>query len=340
MNEAAASEAELATILAGYAVPALPGPHGHVVSARVLRVSTAAGDLAIKLFAADERAVAHVEVTVLAHLQAGLDDDCRVQHLVRTRAGEAWLELGERRVLVTRWEHGFHRAYHEIDPPGWAQLGRTLATLHRRLDAARMVLPDALHEIRARDLDRDRELLEEHRRRAASSQAAAAPSVRRLLDDRATLLERHAVRCQRTLPTGDTAPIHNDYNVHNYLFHRQGPPTILDWERAVRAPRELEVARCLSHLPLVAPRCAWAFVDGYLERRALDPRRLAWAFDASLRAHALKHWPVELWLAGAPGAAARVHAMAEIVRAFVAGHAGLEAFIDALRTRAQRGPTA
>ncbi len=333
MTEPVVSDAELERVLAGYGLSPVPGENARVVTARVLRVSTTGGELALKIFAPHELAVARVESEVLAHLCGGDDREARVQQLLRTASGEALLRLGERSVLATQWEPGSQRAYHEIDAPAWAALGRTLATLHRRLDDARVALPDALDEIRSRDLARDRETLADHRRRVEQRPSPVAAVLLRLLDDRSTLLERHAVRCQATLPVGERAPIHNDFNVHNYLFHDEGPPTILDWERAVRAPRELEVIRCLNHLPLVAPGSAWAFVEGYLERRPLHAARLAWALDASLRAHALKHWPVELWLAGAPGADDRIRALAEIVRALVEGRDPLDAFIDELRTR-------
>lgn len=334
----ALSEAELEHVLAGYGLPAKPGAEARVVTARVLRVVGVAGELAIKVFGGEQQARARVEAGLLAHLGAGGGDGHRVQRLVRTLEGRELLALDDRRVLVTRWEDGFHRAYRDIDAAGWAGLGRTLAALHGRLDdAPPLGLASVLDEVRERELDRDRELLEEHRRRAARSPAPGAAVVQRLLDDRAILLRRHAIRCQRMLPPGEPAPIHNDYNVHNYLFHHEGPPTILDWERAVRAPRELEVMRCLSHLPLVAPSSAWAFVGGYLERRTLDPSRIAWAGDAAIRAHALKHWPVELWLVGEPGAVERLRGMAEIVRALVEGQPRLEVFLDELRRRITRG---
>jgi Ser/Thr protein kinase RdoA (MazF antagonist) len=336
----AVSHAELEQILAGYGVAAKHGGEARVVTARVLRVAGVGGELAVKVFAGEQQARARIEAGLLAHLGAGGGDGQRVQRLVRTVEGHELLALDERRVLVTRWEHGSHRAYQEIDAAGWAVLGRTLAALHRRLDdAPPLGLASVLEEIGEHDLDRDREVLEDHRRRAGQSHGPGVAVVQRLLDDRAILLERHAARCQRALPDGETAPIHNDYNVHNFLFHREGAPTILDWERAVRAPRELEVIRCLSHLPLVDPSVAWAFVEGYLERRALEPSRIAWAVDASIRAHALKHWPVELWLDGGPGAAERIGGMAEIVRALVEGEQRLGAFCDELRIRITRGAT-
>jgi Ser/Thr protein kinase RdoA (MazF antagonist) len=343
----AISDAELERVLAWYGLTARDGaPTARVVTARVLRVAVVDGELAIKVFGREQHARARAEAALLAHLGAGGGDGYRVQRLVRTVAGEELLALDDRRVLVTRWEHGSHRGYQEIDATGWAVLGRTLAALHRSLDDAPPIgLPSVVDEIRERDIDRDREILEDHRRRARESHAAGAVVALRLLDDRAILLERHANRCQSALPDGEIAPIHNDYNVHNFLFDHEGAPTptptpvVLDWERAARAPRELEVIRCLSHLPWVAPASAWAFVDGYLERRALDPERIAWSVDASIRAHALKHWPVELWLDGAPGAVERLAGNAEIVCALVEGQHRLEAFIDALRTRITRGST-
>lgn len=331
-----------------------------VVTARVLHLPHllhGGGGLALKVFSAEQRAEALVESSLLAHLNDGRAEGYRVQPLVRTASGEALLSLGERRVLVTRWVHGVHRSYREIDAAGWAELGRTLAALHLRLDEAPPDLPlrRLVDELRARDLDDDRRVLQQHRQRAAAIRRSGgrplAEQVEILLADRLELLERHATHAQAELlaPWADAPdrPIHNDFNVHNYLFDEpfdepfdeHGPPLILDWERAILAPREYEVCRCLNHLPLVAPAFAWAFVDGYLERRALDPERVAWAIDAAVTAHALKHWPIEPWLCAEPGSAERIAGMAEIVRSFVEGRPRLLAFVEELRARIQPSRT-
>jgi Ser/Thr protein kinase RdoA (MazF antagonist) len=329
---------ELEQVLRGHGLPprAAGGPP-RVVTGRVLHVASAGGELAIKVFAPGQAAQARTEGSLLEHLGAGDRAGYRVQRLVRTVDGRVLLELGERRVLVTRWEHGVHRSYREIDADGWAALGRTLAALHLRLDQApALPLPRWVEGLQGRDLDGDRRTLQEHRRRAAVGDRPGAELVGQLLADRAVLLDRHAARCVAALPDGDDRPIHNDYNVHNYLFHDDGPPTILDWERAILAPREFEVCRCLAHLPLVAPAFAWAFVAGYLERRALDPDLVGWAVDAAVAMHALKHWPVEAWLAGAPGAEDRIAGIAEIVRSFADGRARLSAFAGQLRAAIRR----
>jgi Ser/Thr protein kinase RdoA (MazF antagonist) len=311
-----------------------------VVTARVLHVPSTGGAVAIKVFPAEQHAAATVEAGLLAYLEhapqarAGAH---RVQSLRRTLAGEPLLPLGDCRVLVTRWEDGFHLAYHEIDTTGWLMLGRILAAIHLDLDlyddAPALPLRSFVDDLRARDLDEDRRTLDAHRRRAATCPHPHAPLLRRMLDDRTALFDLHAHACQATAPSGPDHPIHNDYNVHNTLFHAHGAPTILDWERAILAPRELEVCRSLAHLPLVAPASAWAFVEGYLSLRALDPERVPWAMQACALVHARKHWPVEPALADAPGAAERIGGMAEIVRSFVEGRPRLAAFTADLCAR-------
>lgn len=340
MGSGPLTSAELRTVLEGYGLGAPDDEVPRVVTARVLHLTRTGGGVAIKVFAATEAGPAQAEAALLAHLRGHADEDYRVLEPRPTGDGRGLLALGERRVLVTRWVTGVHRSYREIDASGWATLGRTLAALHRRLDDAPAIpLRSVVEELRARRLDEDRRLMAEHRRRAEGRRAEEAPLVSHLLAQRLVLLERHAARAQATLPPDERRPLHNDYNVHNYLFHEEGPPTILDWERAMHGPREYEVCRCLNHLPLVAPALAWAFVDGYLERRSLDPDRVEWALHAAVSAHALKHWPVELWLADAPGAAARLAGMAEIVRSLVDGAAELETFGCGLRARIRERAT-
>jgi aminoglycoside phosphotransferase (APT) family kinase protein len=334
--------AALDAVLRGHGLPLHDYAPPRAVSARVLHLPSAAGGLAIKVFSAAEHAEATTEAALLTYLgQAPLAvaGAHRVQQRVRPLGDEALLSLGDRRVLVTRWEEGFHLAYHEIEATGWFVLGRVLAALHLDLDQAPpLPLRSLVAELRARDLDEDRRTLDEHRRRATDGPHPRVPLLRRMLDDRTALFDLHAHACQAAAPIADDRPIHNDYNVHNYLFHDDGAPTILDWERAVLAPRELEVCRCLAHLPLVAPASAWALVEGYLSLRALDPDLVPWAMQACALIHALKHWPVEPALAGAPGAAERIAGMAEIVRAFVEGCPRLEAFTAELCARIRRYP--
>jgi len=320
---------ELEQVLRGYGLPLSEDATPTVVTARVLHLPTPDGGLAIKVFAAEQHAQARIEASLLDHLDIGEGRGAgyRVQQLLRTPSGQTLLPQSDRLVLVTRWQQGFHRSYREIDAPHWSVLGRTLAALHLRLDEAPpLPLRRFVDDLRTRDLDHDRRLLEAHLHRATTTPRPDAPLVQRYLADRIALFDLHAHPCQTNLPPADAPPIHNDYNVHNYLFHDHGPPTILDWERAIRAPRELEVCRCLAHLPLVAPTSAWAFIEGYLALRSLDPELVAWALRACITLHALKHWPVESWLAGEPGSSERVAGMAEIVRSFVESRPRWDAF--------------
>lgn len=324
-------------MLRGYGLSLRDGDAPRVVTPRVLHLPATGGGLAIKVFPAEHLAEARTEASLLVHLGENKGrGGYRVQHLLRTSAGEPLLLLDDRRILVTRWEPGFHLAYHEIDTTGWLLLGRVLAALHLALDdAPTLPLRSFLADLRARDLDVDRRTLDDHRRRAAASPHPHAPLLQRMLADRTALFDLHAAACQAAALSTNTTdhPIHNDYNVHNYLFHDHGAPTILDWERSILAPRELEVCRCLAHLPLVAPASAWALVEGYLSLRTLDPDRVPWAMQACLTLHALKHWPVEPALAGVPGAGERLTGQAEIVRSFVDGRARLEAFTAELCAR-------
>lgn len=342
-----ASEA-LTEVLRAYGLVRRDAAPPRVVTVRVLHVESTGGAVAIKVFPAEQHAAATTEAALLAYLEHAPQARAgarRVQLLRRTLAGDTLLPLGERRVLVTRWEDGFHLAYHEVATTGWLMLGRSLAAIHLDLDhvdlddaPAPVSLRSFVDDLRACDLDEDRRTLDAHRRRAAACSHPHAPLLRRMLDDRTALFDLHAHACQATAPTGRDHPIHNDYNVHNYLFHAHGAPTILDWERAILAPRELEVCRSLAHLPLVAPASAWAFVEGYLSLRALDPERLPWAMQACALVHARKHWPVEPALAGVPGAAERIAGMAEIVRSFVEGRPRLAAFTAELCARIRQRP--
>ena len=153
--------------------------------------------------------------------------------------------------------------------------------------------------------------------------------------ERGALLRRPAPalrRARRALradlrPSDDERPIHNDYNQFNYLFRPARPPLILDWEGAIGAPREYEVVRCLNHLPLVAPAQARRFLDGYLERRRLRPRAAARGRSTRRSTdHALKHWRLEGWLRGDPGADPHFAATRQMVRMLTSERAGLDGF--------------
>ncbi|MCX4240439.1 phosphotransferase enzyme family protein [Paraliomyxa miuraensis] len=335
------SPAELEHVLRAHGLPWRDGQAAPAITARVLHVPALDGGFAIKVFGPEQRARARAEAALLRHLGTEPLTDVGVQQRVPPSSGELLLALDERLVLVTRWQAGAHRSYQAIDADGWEGLGRAMAELHLRLDQAPWLpLPSLMADLRARNLEADRRLIDEHRRHVEASGRPDAELVAQLLGDRSVLLDRHAERSQATPPSADDRPIHNDYNVHNFLFHADGPPTILDWERSIFAPREFELCRCLGHLPLVAPSHAWALVEGYLQRRSLRPALVRWALDVAVSVHALKHWPVEQWLAREPGSEERIPALAEIVRALAEQAAELEAFGAELeaRTRVQEAP--
>ena len=242
--------AELAAVLRAHGLEPVPDDPPRRVTPRVLHLRRTGGGIAIKVLAPEHAAAARVEAALLAHL-AGAGEGYRVLRRVVPQGGEAPVVIDGRSVLVTRWEPGHHRPYEAIDVDGWATLGSTLAALHRRLDQAAELppLPDLVEGLRALSLDDERRRLGQHQRAVRARGGPGAELLLAMLDERRILLERHASEALARLPAGEHAPIHNDYNVHNYLFHEHGPPTILDWERAVRAPREHELLRCLNHLP-------------------------------------------------------------------------------------------
>ncbi|HUS64242.1 MAG TPA: phosphotransferase [Kofleriaceae bacterium] len=299
-----------------------------VWAGRVLRVPTATGDLAVKLFPAAEQHRARLEAALLAHLGAVSDPRYRVQTPLATSDGQPLFDGEDGLVLLTRWEPGAYKPYTEISADEWAALGRSLGALHARLDqAAGIALPARLSGIiRGRDLDAERATLERHRAAAVAKEPARAEALSHYFDARRLLLDERAERCRAQLPADPERPIHNDYNQYNYLFRDAGPPLILDWERAIGAPREYEVVRCLNQLPLVAPELARRFIAGYLEARPLGAAQLVWAVDAALTEHAVKHWPIDAWLAGAPDADARLAATLETVETVAAGRAALDWF--------------
>jgi Ser/Thr protein kinase RdoA (MazF antagonist) len=314
-------------VLEAYGLVAGEGPRA--VTSRVLRVATTTGDVAVKVFPTAEESRARLEAKLLAHLDAVEDARYRVQTLLRTAAGEPLFAGDGETVLLTRWEAGVYKPYTEITADEWAALGRSLGALHARLDAADLVMPDRLStRIRERDLDRERATLERHRTLAVERDPARAGALSHYFDARRLLLDERANRCLQRLPADPERPIHNDYNQYNYLFREGGPPLILDWERAIGAPREYEVVRCLNQLPLVAPVLARRFIDGYLEARPLGAAALTWAVDAALTEHAVKHWPIDAWLAGAPDAEARLTATLETVETIAAGREPLDWFFQ------------
>jgi hypothetical protein len=280
------------------------------VAGRVVRV----GDVAAKVFLPAEADRGRLEAALLRHLGGG-DGGYRVQRLLDL------VEVDGGVVLLTRWEAGAFKPYDRIAPDEWAQLGATLAALHRRLDQGELPVSGQLAAlVRGRDLAHERALLVEQRARIAD------PAVRGYLDDRLVLLDAHGSRSLAGLPAGAERPIHNDYNQYNYLFDGGPLPLILDWERAILAPREYEVVRALNHLPLVAPVAARRFVDAYRAVRPLDPTRLGWAVDAALADHACKQWPLDSWLRGEPGAQARLDGLIPMVHTLAEGREQLAGF--------------
>ena len=292
------------------------------VAERVLRV----GAIALKSFDPEQVPRARLEAAILRHLADGAG--YRVQAIVRTRTDADLHVDADGAVLATRWEAGAHRDHRAIAPEGWWQLGASLGSLHARLDAPDAPAPrDHLGDVlRSRDLAAERRTLLEHR--AAAMVREASATVLRLLDARLRLLEAFGVT---HLPAAsDRRLIHNDYNQHNYLFSEHPVPLILDWERAIGAPREYEVVRTLAHLPVARPDAARAFVSGYRARRPLDGAALRACVDVALTEHAVKHWPVARWLAGEVGAAARIEALTPVVTALADEAAGVVDFYRAV----------
>jgi len=295
------------------------------VTGRVLRV----GDLALKSFDPEQTPRGGLEASILRHLAGG--DGYRVQTIVRTRTGaDLHLDAGGS-LLATRWEAGVHRDHRDIPPDVWWRLGASLGALHARLDAPGAPPPLAQlgDLVRSRDLAAERRALLAHRDAAARRDDPAAPIALRLLDARLRLLDVHGV--SDLPPSSDRGLIHHDFNQHNYLFSDAPTPLVLDWERAIGAPRAYEVVRALSHLPVARPDAARAFVEGYQTRRALDPAELVACVDVALTEHAVKHWPVARWLAGEPDAGARIEALSPVVVTLADESAGLMAFYQTLR---------
>jgi Ser/Thr protein kinase RdoA (MazF antagonist) len=270
------------------------------------------GERALKVFSREERPRAELEAAILRHLSAD-DARVRVQKFLELFEGEE----GEL-VLATRWEPGTYKSYDRISGEEWRQLGTALAALHVRLDD--FVWPLERLSERRRDLAAERAQIADHRARIDDA------GIRAYLDQRILLLDERAARCAANFPAGEERAIHNDFNQYNYLFEPGRTPLILDWERAILAPREYEVVRTLNQLPLESPELARRFLDGYGAVRALDGVRLRWAVDALLTEQAVKHWPVERWLRGEADGAERLAGNVQMVQTLTAGRAALDGF--------------
>ena len=254
----------------------------------------------------DVEAIKH-EAAILAALAAP-DPRYRVQALVHTRDGALYVEEAGAAYLVTRWRDGTKKLYTAITAPEWHALGSQLAALHERLDGFAEPLPRL--SARTFDLAAERRAIVDHPRGAELAGYFAA---------RLSMLDRFGERGTRP-PPGDERCIHNDYNMHNYLFDGELPPIILDWEGAIAALREYEVVRCMNHLPIVAPAHATAFVDGYRSVRPLAREALRWAVDRSLFEHSIKNWPLDrpsgLSLAGSREVVETLHGHIDVLERF------------------------
>lgn len=324
-------------------VPALPAAYGlrllgdgQPVTPRVTRWRSDLGEVAVKTFAAADRARGEWEARVLAFLGEGPSSpDIRIQALVPTRDGAAWALLPDGGcVLVTRWATGSYRAYDTYAAYEWAALGRGLGALHARLDAMRAEAPQMLSALLGRiDPAVERTRLDLAARPLPFHPRIDAAWVARYLALCREMLEACYPGAIDGFPTDDTQrPIHNDYNQFNYLFDDTLPPRVIDWEASIGAPREFEVVRCLNHLPLQAPALARAFVHAYRQRRPLRAGRMRWAVDVACLMHATKHWVLQGWLDGLPGFDQRLLGAMEMVTLLARGRERLGTFfVDTLQ---------
>lgn len=318
-------------------LPTLPAAYdlrlrgdGQPVTTRVARWRSDVGEVAVKTFAAADRARGEWEACVLAFLGEGpASPDIRVQTLVPTRDGAAWAGQPDGGcVLVTQWETGRYRAYDTYATHEWAALGRGLGALHARLDAMPGQAPQTLSARLAHiDPAVERAKLELAERPLPSHPRIDAAWVARYLALCREMLAACYPGAIEGFPTDDTQrPIHNDYNQFNYLFGDALPPLVIDWEASIGAPREFEVVRCLNHLPLQAPALARAFVHAYRERRPLRAGHMRWAVDVACLMHATKHWVLQGWLDGLPGFDQRLLGAMEMVTLLARGRERLGAF--------------
>jgi Ser/Thr protein kinase RdoA (MazF antagonist) len=307
---------------------------------RAARVTDGRSDFFLKHFTADECARGRLEGEILVHLNAaGPDPGYRVATCLPAR-GRPVFELGADCYLLTTWETGRRVEYTRFTPDVWGDLGRTLALLHARLKRFRPSAPPPpppglADRLRGRDLAAEADLIRTHRGRARESADIDPAVLAAYFEDRLFLLDEYGPRARAA---GADSPdlcarqqvIHNDYNDANFLFPEaqappgvREPPVVLDWERAMRAPPEYEVVRCLNHMPLRDRASADRFVRAYVAVRPLDAGLLSRMVDVCLTEQALKHWPAERWLAGETWARAQLVEHAEMVRIMVEGRQSL-----------------
>lgn len=312
-------------IVAAYAVdPALPS---QPLSPRALRV----GPLVVKSFGPEEVAEAAQEALILQHLAGG--GGYRVQEIVRTRTNAPWHRDAVGALLATRWEPGAVLDHGAISDGRWGELGATLAALHRRLESADAPRPGRRlgDSLRGRDLAAAAEALAADRAFAAGRSDGA--EARAVLAAQARLLARWG-RERPPADWDDGRFVHHDFNQHNYLFRDGVGPFVVDWGRALGAPREFEVVRTLAHLPVTRPSAARAFLAGYLAVRPLARAALPTSLAAMLTEHAVKRWPFDRWRAGEPEALPRIAALAPVVVALADRGERLADFYDEALARA------
>jgi Ser/Thr protein kinase RdoA (MazF antagonist) len=298
-------------------------------SPRVWRTANATENFAFKIFDAVDAHAARFEANVIGHLDVPGEQRYRVQSLVLTSAGEALYESEDSAVLVTRWAAGASKPYTEIQRSEWHALGLSLAALHERL-AIFGALPQRLGaRLAARDVPKARSGVEADRSIICAKQPRWTERLSRYLDNQLELFDRHIKGASQPAPVPEQT-IHNDYNQHNYLFDGIVPPRILDWDRAIAAPREYEVVRCLNHLPVVAPTNAAAFVAGYQSILRLNRAALRWALDVAMVEHAVKRWPVERWLSDLPDSEAQLDGVMRMVHVLASASADLETYFSSV----------
>ena len=272
------------------------GQHAQQVSERVWRVPHNDGDVAVKIYAAEQGERARKEAAVLAHLQPTNHTAYRVQTLLCTMDGATtWSGLGSH-ALATKWVQGSSKTYDTFTPQAWSALGASLAALHERLLSLQLpgndTLKDRLQAVNPQQIRHSLLTLAHH-----ASQDNAPPGLQDYTHACQELFDTHYARCLDNFPQDDPQhPIHNDYNQFNYLFDEQALPLILDWEASIGAPREYELVRCLNHLPLEAPELARRFIQAYAQAYPISPDRIAWAVDAACLQHGLKRWVWDGWL--------------------------------------------
>jgi Ser/Thr protein kinase RdoA (MazF antagonist) len=296
---------------------------------RAWRLETEQGACVLKRFTPEQRPAGELEADVLVWLGALPSPAYRTPSLVPTEDGAPLAGVGEDAYLVTRFEPGQFRSYTEFSRADWGDLGASLGALHARLRGH--PLPGTSARLSARlaerDLERERQTLERTAAAALAREPGRREEAARYFERRRSLLVERGPRvlAEVCLALGEE-PIHNDFNQHNYVFRAGAPPLITDWERALLAPAEYEVVRCLSLVPIADPDAARGFVAAYREQAPLRPSGLRFAVDACYVEHAVKHWPVEAWLRDEAWAEPHYHQHFDVVAELAGSRDVLDAF--------------